>query len=100
MSEADKTAAACPRCRHDFRAGPKPPEDEEAGGRMGTWLVSGFVLAAVAALAFVFLFGTGGETAVSAPALPPTASAVPDSEIGEALANFDSLTEAPAGEQK
>ena len=120
MNEADKTGAKaapqircpscaahvrlpaeiCPRCRYDFRTDLKAPvEDEEPSGRMGMWLTGGLVLAAVMVLAFVFLFRTGDEAAVSAPALPPTASAVPDSEIGEALANFDSLTDAPVAIQ-
>ncbi|UQZ90316.1 hypothetical protein C4J81_14325 [Deltaproteobacteria bacterium Smac51] len=91
-------ADSCPKCRYDFRTGTKPPSeaDEAEGGPLRLWLIGGAVLAAVVVLAVIFLFNSKEEPmAASAPALPPTAASVPDSEIGEALATFDSLTDAP-----
>ncbi len=56
--------------------------------------MGGLVLAAVAVLAAVFLFGPWAP-ASDPPALPPTASAVPPSDIGEALATLDNMAETP-----
>lgn len=85
-------AENCPACRYDFRTGLAP---EEEGGRARVWLLGGLVLAAVVILAAVFFFKSG-EPMSSAPPLPPTAGAVPDSEIGEALATLDQVADAPA----
>jgi hypothetical protein len=67
---------------------------DETCGRGRVLLVGGLVLAAVLILGFVFLFQSGKPAAQ--PSLPPTAAAVPESEIGETLATFDELGSGPA----
>lgn len=87
-------AELCPECCYNFRTGQRDVEEESGGSRLRLWLVGGLVLAVLAFLAAIFVLQPG-EPISTPPPLPPTAGAVPDSEIGEALATLDTLADAP-----